>query len=97
MEYLSLLAVDGQFIQVSAPEDPIPGVNASALIAKSVKIGGSMMGSPEEIRKMLKLAVDKGVHSWTNKYSMKDANIAVGDFTEGKPRYRSVLVNGKHF
>jgi alcohol dehydrogenase (NADP+) len=96
MGYLTLLGVGGQFIQVGAPEDSIPPFNAFALIAKEVKIGGSMIGSPEEIRQMLKLAVEKGVHSWTNKYSMKDANKALVDFNEGKPRYRIVLVNEKH-
>lgn len=55
-----------------------------------------MIGSPEEIRSMLKLAVEKGVHSWTSRYSMKDANKAVVDFNAGNPRYRFVLVNEKH-
>jgi alcohol dehydrogenase (NADP+) len=96
MEYLSLLSVRGQFIQVGAPEDVVPPFNAFALIGKSCKIGGSMIGSPEEIRYMLKLAVEKGVHSWTNKYSLKDANKAIIDFDAGKPRYRFVLVNEKH-
>ena len=96
MGYLSLLAVNGEFIQLGAPEDLIPPFNAFALIAKSVKVGGSMIGSPEEIRRMLKLAVDKNVHSWINKYPMKDANKAVVDFGAGKPRYRFVLVNEKH-
>ena len=90
MEYLTLLGVNGQFIQVGAPEDAIPPFNAFALIAKSVKIAGSMIGSPEEIRTMLKLAVEKGV------YSLKDVNQAVVDFNAGKPRYRFVLVSEKH-
>ncbi|ERF72140.1 hypothetical protein EPUS_02931 [Endocarpon pusillum Z07020] len=96
MGYLSLLGVGRQFIQVGAPEDSIPPFNAFALIQKEVRIGGSMIGSPAEIRHVLKLAVEKGVHSWINKYSMKDANKAVVDFNEGKPRYRFVLVNEKH-
>lgn len=96
MGYLGLLGTGGQFIQLGAPEDSIPPFNAFALIIKEVKIGGSLIGSPAEIRHMLKLAVEKGVHSWTNRYSMKDANKAVVDFDEGKPRYRFVLVNEKH-
>jgi alcohol dehydrogenase (NADP+) len=96
VEYLSLLGVGGQFVQVGAPEDAIPPFGAFALIAKSVRIAGSMIGSPEEIREMLKLAVENGVHSWTSKYPMKDANKAVVDFEAGKPRYRFVLVNEKH-
>ena len=50
MGYLSLLGISGQFIQVGAPEDSIPPFNAFALINKEVKIGGSMIGSPAEIR-----------------------------------------------
>jgi alcohol dehydrogenase (NADP+) len=96
MGYLSLLAVHGQFIQVGAPEDSIPAFNAFSLMAKGAKIGGSGIGSPAEIRQMLKLAVDKGVHSWTNTYPMKEANKAVVDFEAGKPRYRFVLVNEAH-
>ena len=38
--YLRLLRVNGQFIQVGAPEDKIPGFNAFSLIGKGVKIGG---------------------------------------------------------
>lgn len=91
--YLSLLGVQGQFIQIGAPEGAIPSFSAFALIPKSAKIGGSSIGSPAEIRQMLKLAVEKGVHSWTNKYPLKDANKAVMDFNAGKPRYRFVLVN----
>lgn len=45
---------------------------------------------------MLKFAADKGIHSWINKYSMKDANQAIIDFNAGKPRYRFVLENEKH-
>lgn len=45
---------------------------------------------------MLEFAAKKGIHSWTNKYSMKDANQAILDFEEGKPRYRFVLENEKN-
>lgn len=95
-EYLSLLAVNGQFIQLGAPEDLMPPFNIFSLIMKGAKITGSKIGSPEEIRRMLKLAVEKNVHSWVNKYPMADANKAVLDFEAGKPRYRFVLVNEKH-
>ena len=92
-EYLQLLRVKGQFIQVGAPEDSIPAFNAFALIVKGVKIGGSAIGSPEEIRNMLDLAAKKGVHTWVQKRPMKEANQAVVDMADGKARYRYVLVN----
>ena len=95
-QYLQLLRVDGQFIQVGAPEDQIPGFSAFALIAKGVKVGGSAIGSPEEIRKMLNLFAEKGVKTWNNNVPMKDANRAIVDMDAGKARYRYVLVNEKH-
>jgi alcohol dehydrogenase (NADP+) len=90
--YLSLLDIGGQFIQVGAPEDPL-GFMAFALILKKVKIGGSLIGSPDEIREMLQLAADKNIHPWINERPMADANNAIVDFEKGMPRYRYVLKN----
>lgn len=42
---------------------------------------------------MLDLFAKEGVKTWNNNYDMKDANKAIVDFEEGKPRYRFVLVN----
>jgi alcohol dehydrogenase (NADP+) len=95
-EYLRLLRVSGQFIQVGAPEDSIPGFAAFSLLGKGVKIGGSSIGSPAEIRQMLDLFAKKGVRTWNNNVPMKDANKAIVDMEDGKARYRIVLVNEKH-
>ena len=48
-QYLQLLRVKGTFIQVGAPEDSVPAFNAFSLIQKGVKIGGSSIGSPEDV------------------------------------------------
>ena len=96
MQYLQLLRTHGQFIQVGAPEDILPGFNCFALIAKGAKIGGSAIGSPEEIRHMLDLFAKNGVKTWNNNVPMKDANKAIVDMDKGKARYRIVLVNEKH-
>ncbi len=95
-QYLQLLRVNGQFIQVGAPEDAIPGFSAFTLIAKSVKVGGSSIGSPSEIRQMLDVFAKSGVRTWNNNVPMKDANRAIVDMEAGKARYRIVLVNEKH-
>ena len=92
-QYLMLLRTNGQFIQVGAPEDSFPQFSAFALIAKGAKIGGSAIGSPEQIRYMLDLAAKKGIKTWNVNRSMKDANKAVVDMEAGKARYRYVLVN----
>ncbi|KAF2281275.1 cinnamyl alcohol dehydrogenase [Westerdykella ornata] len=91
--YLRLLRSKGQFIQVGAPEDKLPGIPAFALIAKGCKIGGSSIGSPREIAEMLEFAAEKGIRPWVEARSMKAANQAVVDMEEGKARYRYVLVN----
>ncbi|KAI9880785.1 MAG: hypothetical protein M1830_000221 [Pleopsidium flavum] len=95
-EYLQLLRTNGQFIQVGAPEDPIPSISAFALIGKGVKIGGSAIGSPAQIEEMLELSARKGIHPWIQKRAMNDANKTVVDMDAGKARYRYVLVNESH-
>ncbi|KAK7725056.1 hypothetical protein SLS57_003969 [Botryosphaeria dothidea] len=96
MGYLSLLRYKGTFIQVGAPEDALPQINAFALIAKGCKLGGSIIGPPGEIKEMLELAADKQVKPWIQERSLKDANQAVVDMEDGKARYRYVLINEKH-
>jgi len=95
-EYFQLLRTNGQFIQVGAPEDKIPAFSAFSLIAKGCKMGGSMIGSPSDISKMLEFAAKKQVHPWIQERPMKDANKAVVDMDKGDARYRYVLVNEKH-
>ncbi|KAF2498921.1 GroES-like protein [Lophium mytilinum] len=92
-KYLQLLRTNGTFVQVGAPEDPMPAFSAFALIAKGCKIAGSQIGSPPEIEEMLKFAAEKGVKPWIQERRMKDANQAIVDMEDGKARYRYVLVN----
>ncbi|KAI9848330.1 MAG: hypothetical protein M1837_000594 [Sclerophora amabilis] len=95
-QYLQLLRVKGQFIQVGVPEDRIPGFLAFSLIGKGLKIGGSAIGSPADIKEMLDLAATKNVHTWVEKRPLKDANQAIVDMDANKARYRYVLVNESH-
>jgi len=95
-KYLQLLRTHGQFIQVGAPEDPIPAFHAFALIGKSVKVGGSIIGSPKDINEMLAFAAKNNVHPFIQERPMKDANQAVIDMDKGNARYRYVLVNEAH-
>ena len=48
-KYLQLLRVKGRFIQVGAPEEPMPAFNAFSLIGNGVTLGGSGIGAPHEI------------------------------------------------
>ncbi|GAB7366231.1 hypothetical protein MBLNU230_g7789t1 [Neophaeotheca triangularis] len=96
MQYFQLLRTFGTFVQVGAPEDMLPQMNAFSFIAKGMSLKGSMIGSPAEIEEMLQLVADKGLKPWINTYPMSEANKAIVDFEAGKPRYRITLVNEKH-
>jgi len=96
MEYLQLLRTKGTFIQVGAPEDKLPDMNAFAFIAKGVKMGGSMIGPPWQIEEMLNFVAEKKIRPWIQQVPMKEANKAIVDMDAGKARYRISLVNEKH-
>lgn len=92
-QYLRLLKTDGTFVQVGAPEKPLPPLSAGLLIQKGVKVTGSSIGSPQEIRKMLQLAAEKRVLPWIQQRAMEDVNSTLKDMHDGRARYRYVLVN----
>ncbi|KAK9323666.1 quinone oxidoreductase [Lipomyces orientalis] len=92
-DYLQLLRSNGRFIQVGAPEGPLPALNVFPLIMKNIFFGGSAIGSPTEIREMLQLAADKKVKPWIMKVPMEDANKAIVDLYAGKARFRYTLCN----
>lgn len=91
--YLTLLRSNGSFVQLGAPEDTLPALNAFSLIPKGLKLCGSMVGPPAQIREMLDFAVAHDVHPIIQERPMKEANEAVMDMDMGKARYRYVLVN----
>ncbi|GFF29630.1 hypothetical protein IFM61606_10393 [Aspergillus udagawae] len=91
--YLSCLRTDGCFVQIGLPEDKFPPFRAGLLASRSAKVAGSFIGAPHKIREMLQLAVDKKVVPWVTERPMKEANAAIVDMANGKPRYRYVLVN----
>ncbi|KAH8658504.1 zinc-binding dehydrogenase [Xylariales sp. PMI_506] len=93
-EYLMLLRTHGTFIQVGLPDGGnLPPINAFTLVSNGIKVGGSHIGSPSDIERMLKVAAEKQVKPWVKPVSMADANKAILDVAEGKARYRYVLVN----
>jgi alcohol dehydrogenase (NADP+) len=63
------------------------------LVATVVLIGGSAIGSPEDTRQMLQLAVDKQINPWIQERPMKDANRVIVEMDQGKARYRYTLAN----
>ncbi|KAJ9419486.1 hypothetical protein FOXG_07139 [Fusarium oxysporum f. sp. lycopersici 4287] len=90
-DYISILDVNGTFIQLGAPEDPIPSFSAFSLLRKNIKLGGSLIGSRKNIKEMLQLTADSNLAAWVNVRPMSEANQAVVDMANGKARYRYVL------
>ncbi|KAI1505265.1 zinc-binding dehydrogenase [Biscogniauxia marginata] len=100
MEYFSLLKARGTYIQLGVPDGgELPPISAFSLIINGIKVGGSMTGTPSDIREMLQLAADKKIKPWVQERSLRDANQTIVDMLEGKARFRYVLVNenfGRH-
>lgn len=94
--YLSVLKPKGTLIQIGLPDDKLPSTSAFAFIMKGVRLGGSLIGPPWQIEEMLKFAAEKKVKPWIQTYPMSEANKAVVDFEQGKPRYRITLVNERN-
>ncbi|PHH86415.1 hypothetical protein CDD83_10274 [Cordyceps sp. RAO-2017] len=95
--YMQLLKVGGTLIQVGAPDGgELPPINAFLLIMNDIKVGGSAIGSPQDITEMLQLAAEQQIKPWVQMRPLKEANQVVVDMDAGKARFRYVLVNEKH-
>ena len=92
-EYLGLLRPKGRFCQVGIPEEPLPPLDAMALVLNGTSISFSDSASPGNIRAMLALAAEKGIKAWTQVRPMSEVNEAVGEMDGGKARFRIVLKN----
>jgi alcohol dehydrogenase (NADP+) len=92
-QYLQLLDVNGTFVQLGAPDDPLPSFSPLGLIFKNLKIVGSLIGTRQHIRDMLELAKKTDLQAWVQVRPMEEANQVLVDFEKGLPRYRYVLKN----
>ena len=91
--YLELLRRGGTLVQLGAPDDGKLPVEPFSLIFSNRHIAGSGIGSPNEIREMLELALKKNIRPWIDVRPMSDANSAIIDMENGCARYRYVLAN----
>ena len=91
--YLGLLRPKGQFCQVGIPEQPLPRLDAMALVVNGSSISFSDSASPGNIREMLELAARKGIKAWTQVRGMDEVNEVVREMEGGKARFRFVLKN----
>jgi D-arabinose 1-dehydrogenase-like Zn-dependent alcohol dehydrogenase len=71
--------------------NPIP---LTELGLKGIRVQGSLVGSRDSIRKLLKFAAKKNIKPTIMKYPLTEQGIetAMHDLKEGKVRYRAVLV-----
>ncbi len=95
-KYTTMLRPFGKVVVIGIPEGglktPTP---LGQLIQNNTFVGGSMMGGVKLIKEMLQLAADKrdSINFMIEKRDMKEANQAVKDMQEGKPRFRYSLIN----
>ena len=95
VDYLGLLKPRGRFCQVGIPEEPLPRLDAMALVLNGTSLCFSDSASPANVRRMLELAAEKGIEAWTQVRPMEEVNEVVKDMAAGKARYRYVLENGR--
>ncbi|KAI9220050.1 chaperonin 10-like protein [Blastocladiella britannica] len=91
-EYIKLLDVQGKFVVVGLPEEPIK-LDLGVLIGGERSLVGSLIGSRAEIEDMLELAAEKKVFPWIEKVPIAEVNGAIERLRRGDVKYRFVLEN----
>lgn len=92
-EYLRLLRTKGRFCQVGMPEEPMPRLDVAPLVMSGISIGFNDIGTVEEVEEMLEFAGREGIKPWVQERRMQDLNEVLLEMSQGKARYRYVLVN----
>ncbi|KAG2234682.1 chaperonin 10-like protein [Thamnidium elegans] len=91
--FFNLLHVNGNFMNVAAPEWNFPELSPLQLLMSQISISGTAAGPPDIMQEMINFAAEKGLKPWITTYKMSDVNNAISDFRAGKPRFRFVLEN----
>ena len=89
--FLTLLDAGGRMVILGLPDGVRLSVNMMDLVFMQVSVTGSVIGSPSEMRDMLKLAAEKGVAPELETYPLADVDAVVLRQREGKVRFRAVL------
>ncbi|CAK4932266.1 unnamed protein product [Aphanomyces euteiches] len=89
---LGLVATEGKFVLVGAPEKPL-SFAAFSVVVRQITFAGSTIGSPSQIEEMLAFAVEKGVNSIVEVMPMAEAAAALQKVHDGRARFRIVLKN----
>lgn len=88
--YLNLLKVDGDFVLVGIPENPVP-VHAFSLVPGRRSISGSMIGSIKETQEMLDFCGEHGIVSEIETIDIDQVNAAYERVIRSDVRYRFVI------
>lgn len=88
--YLNLLKVDGDFVVVGIPENPVP-VHAFSLVPARRSISGSMIGSIKETQEMLDFCGEHGIVSEIEIIQLQEVNAAYERVLKSDVRYRFVI------
>ncbi len=89
-KFVSALAPRGRLISVGAVPAPIE-VAGDNLISGQKSVGGSAVGSPSMVAKMLEFSARHNIAPQIEKFPMEQVNDAIAHLEAGKARYRVVL------
>ncbi|QRV75187.1 alcohol dehydrogenase [Ceratobasidium sp. AG-Ba] len=92
-DFLSLLFVNGTFINVGIPDSPLPQIGPFDIVANGARLGGSLIGSKKEATQMLQIAAEKDLEPMIELFPMSKVKEAVEGMKAGKPRYRYVTAS----
>lgn len=88
--YLGLLKVDGAFVNVGAPEEPV-ALNLFSVIGGRKTLAGSMIGGIPETQEMLDFCAEHGLGSEIEVISAEQVNEAYERVLSSDVRYRFVI------
>lgn len=89
-QYIALLKPRGHLVTVGVPENDIR-IPAFPLILAQARVGGSPIGSPDTIRRMLDFAQTFDIAPAIERMPMREANAAIARLDANAARYRIVL------
>jgi uncharacterized zinc-type alcohol dehydrogenase-like protein len=90
--YIEALAPKGRFVTVGIIAKPVE-LAAFPLIGGQKSFGGSALGSPSTIEKMIDFCARHDIKPVTESFKMSEVNEAMDHLKAGKARYRIVLTN----
>jgi uncharacterized zinc-type alcohol dehydrogenase-like protein len=90
--FVNALRPKGTLVVLGASPSPLQ-ISGFSLLAGQKAIAGSPTGSPGDLHEMLDVAARHDVKAITERFAMKDANVAIAKVKKNQVRYRAVLAN----